>query len=117
MGVHIQPEVSDFKIYFYDKKGGAELYDDKEPYRAIMTGAIKYGADKGVMLSGLCGRLEAGDTEELAAKLKAHGFDEAWCEVRKDVKVSRLLTKAEELETTNIYYCDLREVCHGSDTS
>jgi len=110
MGVHIQPEVSDFKIYFYDKQGGPDLYASREKYRAIMSGAIKTGSDHGVTLSGLCGELEPGDTDELAVKLKAHGFKQVWCEVRKDIKVSRFLTLIDELEHTNIYYCNLSEI-------
>lgn len=107
MPVHIHPQVSDFDIYFYDN--GCS-FERRDPYRAIMSGTIITGVEHGVMLHGLCGRLEAGDTDELAAKLKARGFEQVWCEVSKNTTPSRLLKKVEELEHTNIYYCDLREI-------
>lgn len=120
MGVHIQPQVSDFTVYFYDSdehRDDAALFDDRAKYRAVMSGAIKTGVDHGIKLHGLCGSLEPGDTDDLAIKLKLQGYQQVWAEVHKDIKVSRFLTLVDELEHTNIYYCDLRELPGGKTSS
>ena len=106
MGIHIQPQVSDFTIYFYDN---GKFYDQRDKYRAVITGSIKTGSAHGIELHGLCGNLEPGDTDDLVKALKARGFEQVWVEVHKDVQPNQLFAVVDELEQTNIYYCDLRE--------
>ena len=106
MSVHLLRLVSDFLVYFYDDGLSFENWDD---FRASATVVILTGRARSVEIHLLHGDLRDGDTDELALKLKAAGFWHVRAEVRKDIKVSRLLTLVEEKEFTNIYYADLRE--------
>ena len=107
MGVHIRQIVSDFLIYFYDDGKG---YEDRDEFRAVAVAVVRVGRPRCVEIIGLLGRLEPGDTDELGKQLAGRGFGTLRAEVRKDVKVSRLLTLVEELEHTNIYFCNLSEI-------